>query len=279
MHKLQAFLLQLEFLDLPGCGLGEAVGFPEDVFGHQVMAQALADPVPDLGLCDHHLTLTASSTGADNRNHKRSHHLPVLLIRQAHHTDLSNARVRHEAILHFEGMDIFAAPDDQVLDPPRDLHVPLFIHLRLVARVHPYFALPVAQHRFRGAIRCAPVLFHDQVAVHRQLASLANGKDRAAVQRVDDLGFYVREKAPDAVDAFLERVVGGGHGGDGGRLGHAVADGQLGQIEDFVQLAHQLCGDAASGGDAGAQVLEAFGGNGAVLEELELGDEHCGYAV
>ena len=174
--------------------------------------------------------------------------------------------MRHQAILHFERMDVLAALDDEVFDPPCDLHVPLGIHLRLVARVHPYFALLVAQHRFRGPLRCAPVLFHDQVAMHRQLASRADGKDLAAVQRVDDFGFYVREKSPYAVDAFLQRVVGRGHGGDGRRFGHSVAYGQFGQVEDFVQFAHQLCGDTASGGDAGAQVLEAFVGNGAVLE-------------
>ena len=46
-----------------------------------------------------------------------------------------------------------------------------------------------------------------------------------------------------------------------------------------MELAHQDGGDGGSGGDASAQVLEAFVFDGAIGEELELGAEHGGDAV
>lgn len=90
------------------------------------------------------------------------------------------------------------------------------------------------------------------------------------------------EQFPDAVDALLHRFVGGGHGRYRAGFGHSVANRQLGEIEGFVQFSHQLGRDAGSGHDAGSEMLEPPGvglGYGAVLEQLELGDEHCGDSV
>ena len=99
------------------------------------------------------------------------------------------------------------------------------------------------------------------------------------IKRVDDFGFDVWEKTANGVDAFLYGIVCGGHGGDGGCLGHAVADGEFCEVEDFVQFAHEFCGDRAASRYTGAEVLEAFVGDGAVVDEFQLSEKHGGNTV
>lgn len=55
---------------------------------------------------------------------------------------------------------------------------------------------------------------------------------------------------------------------------------QLGEVQLTVQFPHQLGWDAGTCSDAGAQMLKALCRlDRAVLEELQLGDEHRRHAV
>lgn len=145
--------------------------------------------------------------------------------------------------------------------------------------VHPDLAARVGEHGFAGSRLVAPVALHQVVAADGQLAAGVEGQDFGRVGRVDDFGFDVWQRPADGVDTLVQGVVRRGHGGHRARLRHAVADGQLGEVEGAVQLAHELGGDAGAGGDAGSEVLEAGGGDGAVFQQLELGLEHGGDAV
>jgi hypothetical protein len=145
--------------------------------------------------------------------------------------------------------------------------------------VHPDLAAGVGEHGFAGSRLVAPVALHQVVAADGQLAAGVEGQDFGRVGRVDDFGFDVWQRPADGVDTLVHGVVRRGHGGHRARLRHAVADGQLGEVEGAVQLAHELGGDAGAGGDAGSEVLETGGGDGAVFQQLELGLEHGGDAV
>lgn len=89
----------------------------------------------------------------------------------------------------------------------------------------------------------------------------------------------MRHQPADGLDALHQRIIRRRHGRHRAGLRHAVANRQLGQVEDAVQLAHQLGGDGAAGGDAGAELVEAGRRHGARREQLELGQEHGGHAV
>lgn len=145
--------------------------------------------------------------------------------------------------------------------------------------VHPDLAVTVRDHYFGRSLGIAPVFFHQEVAAHGELALGVDRDGLALVGWVDDLGFDVGHESADGAEAFVEGVVGGGHGGDGGCLGHAVADGQFGEVESVVQFLHELVRDGASSSDARPQILEAFVGHFAACDEAQFFEEHRGHTV
>jgi hypothetical protein len=89
-------------------------------------------------------------------------------------------------------VDVLAAADDQVLDPPDDVHVAVVAHDGEIAGVHP-------ARRIDGGVgrrNVLPVPEHDRIAARTELARCAARRDRAGF-RIDDLAFEMRVNAPD----------------------------------------------------------------------------------
>jgi len=148
--------------------------------------------------------------------------------------------MRKQTVLHFKRVDVLPAADDQVLDTARDADIAIVIHGGLITRVHPQLTLVVSSHHLGGLLRLAPVLLHHQVAAHRQLAPFPDAENSRGVDWVHDLGFHMWHQPPHGVDALVHGVICRRHARHWARLRHAVADGQLGQVERLVQLAHDL---------------------------------------
>ena len=54
-------------------------------------------------------------------NHEGSHHLPIPLIRQAHHRSLTNLVHHEKHIFNLQRMDILTTSNNQIFDASSDL--------------------------------------------------------------------------------------------------------------------------------------------------------------
>lgn len=282
-------LPQLILLNLPTRRLRKLV-HPEDVLGREVGREVFRHPLPNLALRQPRPLPTClrrrriiQRLNAIVRRDERADHLPVAVVGHAHDAGLAHARVALQRDLDLERVDVLAAADDQVLDAAGDVHVPIHVHARLVAAVHPPGAARVRDHVLARARGLAVVPLHDEVAGGGQLAARAARQRAGAVERVHDLDGRVRQRAADGAGAALRRVARRRHAAHGRRLRHAVADDELIQPERLAEPAHQRLRDGTAGRDALAQVREPGGwqgaGEGRVREQLELRGEHGGHAV
>ena len=76
-----------------------------------------------------------------------------------------------EKLLHFAGIDVFAAANDHVARAAGDVEASVFAHHAQVAGVQPAVGLD----HVCGAFRIAVVALHHRVAAHADLALLADG--------------------------------------------------------------------------------------------------------
>ena len=113
--------------------------------------------------------------------------------------------------------------------------------------MHPGFGID----HFGGLRGIVPVAVHDRITAGAQLAGLAAGHGCAV--RVDDLHFEMRLHLADAGHPFVQRCVGVALAADRAGLGHAVGDGDLGQVHLVHHPFHHLDGAWRAGHDAGAQ--------------------------
>jgi hypothetical protein len=96
-----------------------------------------------------------------------------------------------------------------------------------------------------------PVAEHDEITARQQFASSAARDDPAL--GIDDLDLDMRQHPPHGRHAALDRVGGGGCETRRARLGHAIADYDLGQMHQGDSSFHDLDGTRAAGHHAGAQ--------------------------
>ena len=141
-------------------------------------------------------------------------------------------------------MDVLAALDDDIFDTTSNLDISFCIHLCFVASMHPDFAFVVGYHDLGCPIWRAPVFFHHEIAVDGQLTPLTHRENLGSVSRADHLYFYVRHRSANAVNAFLHWIICSSHDRYWAGFCHSIADCQLGQIQDLMELSHQLRRDA-----------------------------------
>ncbi len=183
----------------------------------------------------------------------------------------SISRVRVEELLDLRRVDVLAAADDHVLDPPDDVQVTRLVHDGEVAGVHPACGVD----HLGGLLRLVPVAQHDRVAAGAHLARRPARQHQAGL-RVDHLHLDVRVHPPDRRHPPLHVVIGLGLAGDRGRLGHPVADRYLGHVHLADDPLHHLDRARRSGHDPGPQAGQVIAGE---VRQGELGDEHRRHAV
>ena len=101
------------------------------------------------------------------QRHKRLRPLPPPLVRHRHNRTLEHRRMSDHRLLHLDRRDVLATRDDHVLRPVPQLHVPVGVNDREVARVQ-----PPARERLRRGLRIAVVALHHGVPPHHDLAHL-----------------------------------------------------------------------------------------------------------
>jgi hypothetical protein len=89
-----------------------------------MMAQPFPNPAPDLFDTD---------ILALNRHHERSDYLSVFFIGDANDGYLLDSVVREETVFDLEGVDVFAAADDEVFDAAGDGYIAFRVHGGFVA--------------------------------------------------------------------------------------------------------------------------------------------------
>src|SRR3954470_2704652 len=169
----------------------------------------------------------------------------VALVRHADHLDVGDVGMGVEELLDLTGIDVLAAADDHVLDPPDDIDVAVVGHHCLVAGVHPARAVD----RVGGPFGVFPVAEHHAVAAGLELSGRA-ARQCAAGVGVGDADLYVRVHVPDCGGAVLEVVLCSSLGRDRGCLGHSVADRDLAHVHPVDHLAHYLDRARRPGHDA-----------------------------
>src|SRR5918998_5551948 len=158
---LDRLLAQLVLLDLPGHGHRELAA-ARDVARDLVASDLAAAVVAQLVFVD------AGALAGDHPGHDL---LAEALVRYADDLHVGDCGVAVEELLDLAGIDVLAAPDDHVLDPPDDPDVPVLVHRRQVAGVHPARRVD----RLRGPLGLVPVARHHQIAARAELTGLATG--------------------------------------------------------------------------------------------------------
>src|SRR6185437_9832593 len=175
-----------------------------------------------------------------------------------------------EEILDLARIDVLAAADQHVLDPPDDVAIALGVDGGKIAAMHP----PDLVDRRAAPFRILPIAAHDAIAARAQLAGFAYRHDASGL--VDDLDLDMRMDAPDRGDAALDRIVDARLEGDRARFGHAVGDGNFAHMHLLDDASHGLDRAGRARHDAGAQARYVVAGEARVIE---LGDEHGGDTV
>ena len=106
------------------------------------------------------------------RDDPRHHLFAILLTGYADDLHVLDARVGVEKFLDFAGIDVFAAANDHLLEPPGDGHIAVLIHAGDVAGVQPAVGLDGGR-RAHGIVVIA---VHHEVAAGAELAVLADAE-------------------------------------------------------------------------------------------------------
>src|ERR1700738_4238036 len=107
--------------------------------------------------------------------------------------------MRVEELLDLARIDVLAAADDHVLDPPNDADVAVLVHRGEVAGVHPALLVD----RLGSLVGVLPAAAHHEIPAGKELAGLA-ARLRAPGARVDDLDLRVRHHLSDRAATVLE---------------------------------------------------------------------------
>src|SRR6185437_9234727 len=136
--------------------------------------------------------------------HPGAQFLAVFLIRHADHLHAFDLGMAEQIFLDLTRIDVLAAPDHHVLEPPDDVAVAVFVERGEIAGMHPARLV----ERVRGFLRVVPIAQHDAVTARAQFAGCVRRHDAAL--GIDDLYFDMRMNAADGRDLALHRVVRGG---------------------------------------------------------------------
>ena len=260
-QPLHGFLPHLVLQDLPRRVHGEGV-HEIHVPGDLVLGHVGEDEVLHL-LLGHGFALPEDDAGHDL--------LAVLLVGHADDLHVPDLWVGVDELLDLTGVDVLAAPDDHVLEPPGDLEIAVLVLAAEIAAVEP----AVGVDGLGGGLGHLVVALHDVVAPGHELPADPDGALLPGV-RVDDLALHVGEPAAHRLCAHVQGVVKAAHGAPRGRLCLAEHGDNLLHVHHVSGLAHQLRRAVGPGHDAGADVGEIRPGEILVVHH---GDEHGGHAV
>src|SRR5207302_5265598 len=104
-----------------------------------------------------------------------AHLFTVLDVRHADGLHVADFRMRVQELFDLARVDVFAAPNDHVLQPAHDVDVAVLAHHGKIAGVHPARAVDCGGRRGR----VVPVSQHHGVPPRAQLAGPAARHDRA----------------------------------------------------------------------------------------------------
>lgn len=152
-------------------------------------------------------------------------------------------------MLYSEVVDLTS--NDDILETSRDGAVSVLVKHGLVTSVQPQDTSLVTDHDLGRLLRVVPVAGLQLVAADAELAARADGDNVALV--VHDLGVGVGHQGADGGQALVDAVVGEGVEAGGGRLGEAVAAGELGHAKALDHELHQVPGHGRAGDDAGPE--------------------------
>src|SRR3984893_19111697 len=253
-------LAHQEFLDLAGDRHWKAID-EFNIARHLVMRDLALAKGPDF-LGGRGLAIVQADPGAE-----------LLAIPRVGHTDhlhILDLRVAVEKLLDLARIDVLAAADHHVLDPPDDVAVALGVYGREIAGLHPAGRID----RLARLLLVIPVAEHDRIAASQQIARRAARHDPPL--GIDDLYFAVRRYPSNCRNPPLDRIVGRALEAYRAGLGHAVSDCDLGQVHPLDRAFHDLDRARASGHDPGAQRGEI---EFRKIRAVHLGDEHSRDAV
>ena len=163
--------------------------------------------------------------------------LAVAFVGHADDLYISDRRVGVEEFLDLAWIHVLAAADHHVLDPPDDVDIPVGVHHRDVAGVHPTRDID----RIRRLGRLVPVAEHHRIATGAQFAGPTAGQRQTALG-IDHLDLDMGHHPADRRHSALDGVVAPRLGGYGRRLGHAVADRHLVHVHLADDPLHHLDG-------------------------------------
>src|SRR6516225_8497132 len=176
--------------------------------------------------------------------------LAIALVGDADHLHILNLRVAIEELLDLARIDVLAAADHHVLNPPDDVAIALLVDRREIASVHPTRRVD----RLAGLFLVIPIAEHDEIAARQQLTGGAARHDPSL--RVDHLRLDMRHYPPDGRYPTFYRVVGRRGKTRWARLGHAVTNDDFGQVHRCACALHDFDRARAAGHHAGAQRSE-----------------------
>src|SRR5256885_2174280 len=142
-------------------------------FRDLVASQARAEGLDDLRFRQH-----GSGRGHDDR----SDALPEIRMRSAEDGALRDARQRLQLRLDFPGIDIAAAADDEILDPPCDAHVAIAIDAAQISGLEP----AVGGELGAGSIGVSPVTGKDVRSRDLECTDHIRGGVHAAAVRSEE---------------------------------------------------------------------------------------------
>jgi len=197
--------------------------------------------------------------------------LAVFGIRNADDLNILHLGMREDKFFQLPGINIFAAPDNHILDPAGNFKIAVWVDLAQVPRVQPTVGINGGGRGFRHLV----VAFHHAGAARDDFALGIRGQIFAAFW-IDDFSFDVRQQTADRGHAQVHRIIAAGHGHDRRGFRLAERDDDFGTVHFRAHLIHGLYRAGRSGHNAGPQ------GRHVVAFEIgmmEHGDEHGRHAV
>ncbi len=198
--------------------------------------------------------------------------LAVLRVRHADNLNVAHLLVGVDEVLDLLRVDILAAADNHIFDPPGDAVVAVAPPPREVAGVQP----AVRVDGGGGGGRHFIITLHDVVAPRHELSVGVVGEVFAG-SRIDNLAFDAGQRLPHRADAHLHRVVGTAHCAARRRFGLSEHDGNLAHPHFLQNVLHHLDRAGTARHNAGAHMRKVGGGEQLMLQHRDKHGRHAVY--